>query len=504
MSNGLQRNRCVRDQLLVSTPAPGSPLPVLDLGPFRHPSNPPRNRQSVIQPMKTIKTSIASRIRSYHGAGFRFATLASVGLLVWTFNDPAFAVPPSFSDADWVSLNPTLPGGNGDIEAVAVDAKGNLYVGGLFTFIGTNSANRVARWDGKTWSPLGSGMNSDVYALAVSGTDLYAGGKFTEAGGVPAFRIAKWNGSTWLPLGSGVNGLVRALAVSGNNLYAGGTFTTAGDAQANRIAKWDGSSWSALGTGVNGWVRALAIQGTDVYAGGTFTTAGDLPANRIARWDGSSWSTLGSGMNAWVRALVTRGTDLYASGTFTTAGGVPANRVARWDGTAWSPLGSGLNGMADALATSATDLYAGGTFTTAAEVPANRVAKWDGTTWSPLGSGISGAVLGLALDGAGHLFVGGNFSRAGTNVSPFIAQANVGVSALARVVQCMPQGNGAVTLNCLGMAGYAYDVQRATDIYFTQNLTTLLTTNAPAPDGLFRYTDSNPPGQAAYYRLRQR
>jgi hypothetical protein len=66
-------------------------------------------------------------------------------------------------------------------------------------------------------------------------------------------------------------------------------------------------------------------------------------------------------------------------------------------------------------------------------VPANCIAKWDGNAWSALGSGISGyfvydRVDSLATDGAGHLFVGGNFLLAGTNVSPYIAQVNVGIN----------------------------------------------------------------------------
>ena len=124
------------------------------------------------------------------------------------------------------------------------------------------------------------------------------------------------------------------------------------------------------------------------------------------------------------------GTNLYAGGYFTTAGGVPANNIAKWDGSAWSALGSGMNGTVYALAVSGTDLYAGGHFTTAGGVPANYIAKWDGSAWSALGSGVMGGdgycVYALAADGAGHLFVGGDFSLAGTNVSPYIAQANLG------------------------------------------------------------------------------
>ena len=98
-----------------------------------------------------------------------------------------------------------------------------------------------------------------------SGPALYAGGQFTTAGGVAANRIAKWNGSSWSPLGSGMNDgygvSVIALTVfddgSGPALYAGGYFTTAGGVAANYIAKWNGSSWSALGSGMNGGVVAL-------------------------------------------------------------------------------------------------------------------------------------------------------------------------------------------------------------------------------------------------------
>jgi hypothetical protein len=68
---------------------------------------------------------------------------------------------------------------------------------------------------------------SGVYGLAVSGSDLYAAGVFTTAGGTPANQIAKWNGSSWTALGSGLNG-PAVLAISGSDLFAGGKFTTAG------------------------------------------------------------------------------------------------------------------------------------------------------------------------------------------------------------------------------------------------------------------------------------
>ncbi len=177
------------------------------------------------------------------------------------------------------------------------------------------------------------GDNADfslrVHALAVSGSDLYAGGNFTTAGGGPATNIAKWDGSSWSALGSGMDYEVSALAVSGGDLYAGGYFTTAGGSAANSIAKWNGSSWTALGSGIDNVVHALAVSGSNVYAGGLFWTAGGSAANNIAKWNGSSWSALGSGMNSYVFALAVSGSDLYAGGDFATAGGKVSPYIAR-------------------------------------------------------------------------------------------------------------------------------------------------------------------------------
>ena len=210
-------------------------------------------------------------------------------------------VDPTFSDANWVSLNSGVTGASAVVWAAIIDGSGNLYIGGQFTLVGTVPANRVAKWNGSAWSALGTGMNSDVYALALSGTTLYAGGNFTTAGGASAKYIAQWSGSAWSAIGTGMNSDVYALAVNGTTLYAGGSFTAAGGvANTACIAKWSGSAWSALGTGGMGgtgvdgygpYVAALAVSGTILYAGGDFTTAGGVAASAIAKWNGSAWST---------------------------------------------------------------------------------------------------------------------------------------------------------------------------------------------------------------------
>ena len=336
------------------------------------------------------------------------------------------------------------------VHALAVRG-GDLYAGGVFGSAGGVSADCIAKWDGSSWSALGTGVNGIVSALVVKGDDLFAGGSFATAGSTAANGVAKWNGSSWSALGGGFawaneRPAVIALTVIGGDLYAGGYFDTAGQTSASCIAQWDGSSWSALGAGMGGrgeiggafdgpHICALAAIGSDLFAGGWFKTAGETSANGIAKWDGSSWLPLGTGGNGLdgrVSALAVMGTDLFAGGSFTMAGGATANCIAKWDGSSWSPLGTGmeLSGAfipsvpgpdVQALVVMGRDLYAGGYFSTAGGVSANNIAKWDGMSWSALGTGMNADVSALAVMGT-DLFAGGAFTTAGSAAANRIAK----------------------------------------------------------------------------------
>jgi len=360
-----------------------------------------------------------------------------------TYEDRRLVSAPDAADANWSALGSGVVGVvYPDVTtALAVDASGNLYAGGYFTTAGGVTVNGIAKWDGASWSALGSGMGGTapyVYALAVDASgNLYAGGQFTTAGGVTANRIAKWNGTSWSAVGSGMgNGAVDALALDASgNLYAGGAFDTAGGVAINGIAKWNGTSWSSLGwEGIDGVVYALAVDASgSLYAGGAFNSAnGQDHTAYIAKWDGSNWSALGSGMDYIVSALAIDASHyLYAGGYFTTAGGVTVNKIAKWDGANWSALGSGADYVVSALAIDASHyLYAGGQFTTAGGVTVNKIAKWDGSSWSSLGSGVGGgsglfggsAVVALVIDASNYLNVGGHFTTAGGKAANNVAR----------------------------------------------------------------------------------
>lgn len=170
---------------------------------------------------------------------------------------------PTFSDANWSSINPSIPGADFRVDAAVVDGSGNLYIGGAFTVVGDVIANGVAKWDGSSWSALGSGLSapgifgSHVSALAVSGSDLYAGGWFSTAGGKVSPYIAR---AYLLPL--------PALSVlrSGSEVVVSWPSADTSDFtldQAGTLAataRWVTNSASATDDGIN---KSVSVPGTD-------------------------------------------------------------------------------------------------------------------------------------------------------------------------------------------------------------------------------------------------
>ena len=378
---------------------------------------------------------------------------------------------------DWSEL---ALGTSASVHAFAQLPNGDLVLGGDFTTVAGVKANCVARWDGASWSPLGPGMSSSVVQLtsvdaltSLPNGDLVAAGCFTGAGGSSANNIARWDGTSWLPLGSGISdGVVLAVTTLPNgDVVAAGQFSAAGGGGASNIALWNGTGWSALGSelgGANFRVNALTtLQNGNVVAGGSFafSTVGGSILN-IARWDGTNWSAMGSGMSDQVHSLLTLPNgDLVAGGSFTTAGGVNVDRIARWNGTGWSALGSGMNGPVLALTILPNgDLVAGGGFTTAGGVSADKIARWNGTSWSALSSGTTSggkrpSVYCLTTLPNGSLFAGGEFTIVSGAVSAYVAELTTTCPAAAIRLGTGCTGSGgpnALTATTLPWAGATF------------------------------------------------
>jgi len=385
----------------------------------------------------------------------------------------------------WASVGGgILPTSSSGVESLTVYDNGTglaLYVGGSFSGAAGASSRDVIKWNGTSWSAVGTGIGQvgggvdSVHALRVyddgSGPALYAGGYFTTAGSASASNIARWKGTSWSAVGSGTSDHVRSLTVSnvgGNQaLFAGGDFTLAGGVGAAHLAAWNGASWSAVGArtnGLDGQLSGFAVwddgSGPALYACGGFLTAGGVTVNHVAKWNGTNWSGLSSGMSAnGITASVGclavyddgTGSALYAGGFFRFAGGTAASDIAKWNGSSWSAVGGGIAQtlpQAEGVGAlrvyddgSGPALYAGGLFSMAGGVSAIDIAKWNGSTWSALGNGVLGAHAGVTAlqvydDGSGPaLYAGGGFT------SPFNGIAKWNGASWA------PLGSGIVPVN---------------------------------------------------------
>ncbi|MFL5764985.1 MAG: T9SS type A sorting domain-containing protein [Bacteroidia bacterium] len=120
---------------------------------------------------------------------------------------------------------------------------GELYAGGKFTNAGATPVQHLAKWNGTGWTDVGGGAGSytgatTVSTLTVFEGELIIGGSMDSLGSLPVNNIGKWDGSSFSVLGTGTNNAVSALTALHDTLYAGGSFTAAGGTSAPFIAQW--------------------------------------------------------------------------------------------------------------------------------------------------------------------------------------------------------------------------------------------------------------------------
>jgi hypothetical protein len=333
-----------------------------------------------------------------------------------------------------------LGGGTGgarlsEVYALALGEGDDVYIGGDFPNAGGVLVNRIARWDGSSWSALAAGLSGRVNALVVDDQGiLYAGGAFLSSGSTVLGNLARWDGQTWNPIGGGVTACfvcvvgttVNALALSTQgDLYVAGNDVRVGinpdgtRVPASGVIKWNGSEWSAVADpnvdamqeigGVAGDVNTIILDGSGgMYAGGSFVKASGKRVNNLAYWDGKTWNELGGGVDGSVYSLVLNDNgDLVVSGSFNSAGNIVADNMVQWNGSGWSRPFAAKNPAAQALAYGPDGrLYAGGYFS------GDLVSRWTGTKWEGIGSGIlldRSPLTTMQFDLSGYLYVGGNF-----------------------------------------------------------------------------------------------
>lgn len=251
----------------------------------------------------------------------------------------------------WDSL-PNAPGFDGyEVTSMAV-YKDELYVGGTFTNFAAPGFYLV-KFDGATWSKVttNAGIRSTggpVRAMQVYKGQLYVGGDFGQVDGntVDANRVAAWDGTTWTSLGGGNaarNGLhgsvpaCYAMTIHDDKLVLGGRFdrsqTPTDTVASDKVIFWDGSVFSSINTDTNvvysGEVSALSSYAGKLFAGGDFFSVGGNLRQFFSAYNDTTWNAPNSASGAhcfslepfngymWVGGWITDLTGAQTHGLFT-------------------------------------------------------------------------------------------------------------------------------------------------------------------------------------------
>ena len=223
----------------------------------------------------------------------------------------------------WSTLLDTLNLNSACFYVVGEPGSETIFIGGLFSSADRVSWNRIAMREGGQWSDMNGGAQRQsnysgyTHVTAFAGTDeeLYAGGRYHGMGEAGAVSIARWDGRQWHALDSGIvyartlangemymePGEVSSIAENENFVVVGGWFNGAGtlDPRSPRfvdlgsgVAFWEKATgtWNSLGSGLvtptgdAEWPSTVAIAGDTLWMSGRFRYAGGNPSSGVARF----------------------------------------------------------------------------------------------------------------------------------------------------------------------------------------------------------------------------
>ncbi len=194
------------------------------------------------------------------------------------------------------------PNANNQVRALAVQADGKILAGGIFTNIGGQPRNFIARLDATTGAAdlFDSNANNHVRAIAVQADGkILAAGLFTNIGGQPRNRITRLNATTGLADSFDPNADldVNSIAVQADGkILAGGKFTTIGGQSRSLFARLSNDTAAS---------QNLAVTQTTI----TWTRGGSSPQFTRVTFESStdnvSYTALGNGTAAGSNWILT-------------------------------------------------------------------------------------------------------------------------------------------------------------------------------------------------------
>lgn len=317
----------------------------------------------------------------------------------------------------------------------------SLFVAGFFTTIngvGRNSVAAVSTTNGSVTSwDAKLGAYSTVYALALSGSTLYIAGYInqinsTDQSGIAAVAVSNGALQSWNP---NLNSDVQAVAASGSTVLAGGYFTIVKPqvpGSAIIFNEATGEQWPyPIVVNDGGEIYTMAIQGNTVYIGGAFTTVNGSNRKNLAAFNLStgallSWAPVVNGTtatfdNTVVRSMKIKDNLLYIGGTFLSVNGATRPNLAAVDITsgavnAWNPIagdGKTTSQYVNTLDISGNTVYIGGMFNLINGTARTHLAAIDASTgtltaWAPE---VNGSFITKLIVAGSTVYVLGDFPK---------------------------------------------------------------------------------------------
>ena len=333
---------------------------------------------------------------------------------------------------------------NGQIEAVAIQPDGRIYIGGAFASVNGLLRRGVARLNtnGSVDASFNANVDGRVTALLPDATgNIVIGGLFSSVNTVARTNLARLFSdggvdSTFSVMPNGwVQTLVRGEA---DKIVVGGYFSQIYNAPLSlarsRITRLtaagvDDGAFAATNRGANEIIRALARQPDGkVLVGGSFSRFDDLAVGPVVRLNADS--SLDPGFSVTADSSVTGivvqpDGKIIIIGGFSVVNGQPRRNLTRLnaDGSldpefnanlSWT-VGSVLGASLD----SAGHIYAVGMFTEINGLYRPHVIRLlpDGqldTGFNNIGIGLWNSVLTVATDANDNILVGGSFTLSGS------------------------------------------------------------------------------------------
>ncbi len=298
-----------------------------------------------------------------------------------------------------------LPYVGGEIYDVVRQSDGKFVIGGSFTSVNGVAINRIARIhaDGTldtSFNP-GSGAANTVNSLALDSVGrVLVGGAFTNFAGVSGqsylVRLDPATGALDATLAAGVTGTVnKILALPDGGFLVGGGFFSPGQ----YLIRYDsaGVRMSSFAPNPANAVTDLVLAPGGTYFHASFTATPYLARYSLAGTADATFTLQGTQPNASVtRIAVQEDGAVVGFGTFNSPyGNVVRYRANGLLDSSFSP-GSGLSSTVHALALdSAGRIWLGGNFTAYNSTPASRIVVLNG---SPVALGFARQPLARSVE----------------------------------------------------------------------------------------------------------